>query len=142
VAGDSAIWIEEKRLSLVIHTRLTADPDGHLEQLRAPVTEAAAAAGLETRPGKEVLEICIPGYDKGTAIRELIGDGTAAVLYAGDDAGDLPALHEVNAWSSRTGRPKLAIAITPTGQGPLTGLTDVTVPDPQAFMSLLRQILQ
>jgi trehalose 6-phosphate phosphatase len=142
MAGDSAIWVEEKRLSLVIHTRLTADPDGHLEQLRAPVTEAAAAVGLETRPGKEVLEICIPGYDKGTAIRELIGDGTAAVFYAGDDVGDLPALHEVNAWSSRTGRPTLAVAITPTGQSPLTELTDVTVPDPQAFMSLLRQILQ
>ncbi len=142
MAGDSAIWVEEKRLSLVIHTRLTADPDGHLEQLRAPVTEAAAAAGLETRPGKEVLEICIPGYDKGTAIRELIGGQTAAVLYAGDDVGDLPALREVNAWSSRTGRPKLAVAITPTGQSPLTELTDVTVPDPQAFMSLLRQILQ
>jgi trehalose 6-phosphate phosphatase len=142
VAGDSAIWVEEKRLSLVIHTRLTADPDGHLGQLRAPVTEAAAAAGLETRLGKEVLEICIPGYDKGTAIRELIGGETAAVFYAGDDVGDLPALHEVNAWSSRTGRPKLAVAIAPTGQSPLTELTDVTVPDPQAFMSLLRQILQ
>jgi trehalose 6-phosphate phosphatase len=142
MAGDSAIWVEEKGLSLVIHTRLTADPDAHLEQLRAPVAEAAAAAGLETRPGKEVLEICIPGYDKGTAIRELIGGETAAVLYAGDDVGDLPALHEVNAWSSRTGRPKLAVAITSTARGPLTGLTDVTVPDPQAFMSLLRQILQ
>jgi trehalose 6-phosphate phosphatase len=142
IADDSAIWIEEKKLSLVIHTRLTADPDGHLEKLRAPVTETAAAAGLEVRPGKEVLEICIPGYDKGTAIRELIGDKTAAVFYAGDDVGDLPALREVNAWSSRTGRPKLAVAITPTGQGPLTGLTDVTVPDPHAFMSLLRQILE
>jgi hypothetical protein len=30
-------------------------------------------------PGGEVLEICIPGTDMGTAIRELIGDGTTAV---------------------------------------------------------------
>src|SRR5450631_3192573 len=74
VADDGAIWIEDKNLALVIHTRLTADPDRLFETLRAPVTEAAAAAGLETRPGKEVLEICIPGTDKGTAIRELIRD--------------------------------------------------------------------
>lgn len=141
-AGDVAIWIEDKKLSLVIHTRLTADPDGHLEKLRGPVTEAAVAAGLEARPGKEVLEICIPGYDKGTAIRELIGDETAAVFYAGDDVGDLPALREVNAWAARSGRPKLAVAITPTGKSPLTDLTDVTVPDPQSFLSLLRQILE
>jgi trehalose 6-phosphate phosphatase len=137
---DSAIWIEEKDLSLVIHTRLTAEPDRHLEILRAPVAEAATAAGLEMRPGKEVLEICIPGYDKGTAIRELIGDETAAVFYAGDDVGDVPALEEVNAWSGRSGRPKLAVAISPSGRGPLAELTDVTVPDPQGLLSLLGQI--
>ena len=46
VAHDSAIWVEDKNLSLVIHTRLTAEPDRLLETLRAPVAEAAAAAGL------------------------------------------------------------------------------------------------
>ena len=140
-ADDAAVWIEDKELSLVVHTRLTADPDRLVEVLRAPVTEAAVVAGLEVRPGKEVLEICIPGTDKGTAIRELIGDGTAAVLYAGDDVGDLPAIREVTAWSARTGRPKLAIAVSPSGTGPLAGLADVTVPDPQRLLSLLRQII-
>jgi trehalose 6-phosphate phosphatase len=141
VAGDAAIWIEDKELSLVIHTRLTAEPYRLLEVLHAPVTEAAAAAGLEVRPGKEVLEICIPGTDKGTAIRELIGDETAAVFYAGDDVGDLPAVREVNAWSARNGRPKLAVAISPSGTGPLAGLADVTVPDPHSMILLLRQII-
>jgi trehalose 6-phosphate phosphatase len=140
-ADDAAVWIEDKELSLVVHTRLTADPDRLVEVLRAPVTEAAAAAGLEVRPGKEVLEICIPGTDKGTAIRELIGDETAAVLYAGDDVGDLPAIREVTAWSARSGRPKLAVAISPAGTGPLAALADVTVPDPQRLLSLLRQII-
>ena len=140
VADDGAIWIEDKNLSLVIHTRLTADPDRRLETLRAPITEAAAAAGLEARPGKEVLEICIPGTDKGTAIRELIRDETTAVLYAGDDVGDLPAVQEVNAWADRSGRPTLAVAVSPSGQGPLAELADVTVPDPRSLISLLRQI--
>ena len=141
IAHDAAIWIEDKELSLVVHTRLTAEPDRLVEVLRAPVAEAAAAAGLEVRPGKEVLEICIPGTDKGTAIRELIRDETAAVFYAGDDVGDLPAVREVNAWSGRYGRPKLAVAISPHEMGPLAGLADVTVPDPHSLIELLRQII-
>ena len=140
-AHDAAVWIEDKELSLVVHTRLTAEPDRLVEVLHAPVAEAAAAAGLEARPGKEVLEICIPGIDKGTAIRELIRDETAAVFYAGDDVGDLPAVREVNAWSGRYGRPKLAVAISPAGMGPLAGLADVTVPDPHSLIVLLRQII-
>jgi len=141
IAHDAAIWIEDKELSLVIHTRLTAEPDRLAEVLRAPVTEAAAAVGLEMRPGKEVLEICIPGTDKGTAIGELIGDETAAVFYAGDDVGDLPAVREANAWSGRSGRPKLAVAIGPHGMGPLAGLADMTVPDPHSLILLLRRII-
>jgi trehalose 6-phosphate phosphatase len=139
-AGDPAVWIEDKELSLVVHTRLTAEPDRLLGLLRAPVTEAATAAGLEVRPGKEVLEIVIPGTDKATAIGELITDKTAAVVYAGDDVGDLPAVRAVNAWASRSGRPRLTVAVTPSGAGPLDGLADVTVPDPPAVVALLRRI--
>jgi trehalose 6-phosphate phosphatase len=105
IAHDDAIGIEDKQRSLVIHTRLTAEPDRLLEVLRVPVAEAAAAAGLEARLGKEVLETCIPGIGKATAIRELIGEDTMAVFYAGDDIGDLPAVQEVNAWSDRNGHP-------------------------------------
>src|SRR6201999_3999025 len=82
---EPAVWVEDKSLSLVVHARLTADPEGVLERGRKPVEEAAAAAGLGVRPGREVLEICVPGLDKGTAIRELVDDATAAVCYAGDD---------------------------------------------------------
>ena len=69
-------WIEDKGLSLVIHTRLTAEPDRLLGILHDPVTEIAAAPGLGVRPGREVLEICMPGINKGTAIRELISHDT------------------------------------------------------------------
>lgn len=140
VAHDPAVWIEDKNLSLVVHTRLTADPDRLLRLLRDPVTTATTAAGLEVRPGKQVLEIVIPGTDKATAVRELIGDETAAVWYAGDDVGDVPAIREVNAWSARTGRPKLAVAVGPAGTGPLAGLADVTVPDPPGVLALLRRL--
>jgi trehalose 6-phosphate phosphatase len=135
------LWIEDKGLSLVIHARLAAEPERMLEMLRAPVGEAAAAAGLGVRPGKEVLEICIPGIDKGTAIRELVSDDPAAAFYAGDDVGDLPAIREVNAWAERSGRPTLTVGVSSRGNGPIAEQADVTVPDPQGLVSLLRQIL-
>jgi trehalose 6-phosphate phosphatase len=141
IAHDPAVWIEDKSRSLVIHTRLTAEPERWLGVLRAPV-EQAAAVGLGVRPGREVLEICLPGINKGTAIRELLDDGTAAALYAGDDVGDLPAMQEVNAWADRSGRPALTVGVSPLGQGPLAGETDLTVPDPQSLMVLLRQIIE
>jgi trehalose 6-phosphate phosphatase len=136
------LWLEDKGLSLVIHARLTADPDHVLEILRTPVSEAAAAAGLGVRPGKEVLEICIPGLDKGAAIHELLSDDPAAACYAGDDLGDLPAIGAVNAWAERTGRPALTVAVSASGGGPVAGQAGLTVPDPQALLSLLRQILR
>jgi trehalose 6-phosphate phosphatase len=140
-ADDPDVWIEDKELSLVVHARLAAEPGRLVELLRAPVTKAAAAAGLEVHPGKGVLEICIPGTDKGTAVRELIGDQTAAVCYAGDDVGDVPAVQAVNDWSGRTGRPALTVAVSPSGPGPLAGLADVTVADPPGLVALLRQVI-
>jgi trehalose 6-phosphate phosphatase len=136
------LWLEDKGLSLVIHARLTPDPDRILEVLRTPVGEAVAAAGLGVRPGKEVLEICVPGLDKGAAIRELLGDDPAAACYAGDDLGDLPAIGAVNAWAERTGRPALTVAVSASGAGPVAGQAALTVPDPQALLALLRQVLR
>jgi trehalose 6-phosphate phosphatase len=138
---EPAVWIEDKSLSLVVHARLTAQPERVLEQLRGPVEKAAAAAGMGVRPGREVLEICLPGFDKGTAIRELIRDDTAAVLYAGDDVGDLAAVAEVNAWAGRSGRPKLIVGVHADEGGPLAGRADVSVPDPRGVVDFLRGLL-
>ena len=140
IARDPDVWVENKSLSLVVHARLTAYPDRVLERLREPVSAAAAAAGLGVRPGREVLEICLPGIDKGTAVRELLGTDRAAVLYAGDDVGDLDAMVAVNAWAERAGRPGFTVAVGP-GDGPLAGVADVTVPDPQGLLDLLRNLL-
>jgi trehalose 6-phosphate phosphatase len=143
VAGlvrDPDLWVENKPLSLVVHARLTAQPERVLERLREPVAEAAAAVGLGMRPGREVLEICLPGIDKGTAIRELLELDRPAALYAGDDVGDLDAMAEVRAWAGRVGRPGLTVAVGPDG-GPLAGAADATVPDPPGLLDLLRGLL-
>jgi trehalose 6-phosphate phosphatase len=138
IAHEPDLWIEDKGLSLVIHARLTAEPERVLMRLHAPVEQVAAAAGLGVRPGKEVLEICIPGIDKGTALRELLSDDTAAAFYAGDDLGDLPAITELKAWAKRSGRPALTVGV---GKRLIPGETDATVPDPQSLISLLRQLI-
>ena len=144
VAGavrEPEVWIENKSLSLVVHARLTPDPDRVLEVLRGPVEKAAAAAGLAVRPGKEVLEICLPGIDKGTALRELLDDRVTDALYAGDDVGDLEAMAEVRAWARRSGRPGWTVAVG-SADGPLAGAAaEVTVPDPGALLGLLAGLL-
>jgi trehalose 6-phosphate phosphatase len=91
-SADPGVWIEDKRLSLVVHTRRAADPDAELGRLAGPVTKLAAELGLEIHPGRDVLEVRLPGYDKGAVLRRLVDElAPTAVLFAGDDVGDLPA---------------------------------------------------
>jgi trehalose 6-phosphate phosphatase len=91
-AADSQVWIEDNRLSLVVHTRRATDPAAAIKALRGPVFELAEQLGLEVHDGRNVLEIRLPGYDKGAVLRRLVEHfRPAAVLFAGDDVGDLPA---------------------------------------------------
>ena len=122
-AGD--VWIEDKELSLVVHARRAEDPQAVLDVLSAPVTALADELGLETHPGREVLEIRIPGFDKGTALARLIDSHRPrAVLYVGDDVGDLPAFALV-----RRLRSELAAAYT-------VGVASADVPDVAAAVDL------
>jgi trehalose 6-phosphate phosphatase len=108
---DQAAWLEDKRLSLVVHTRTAVDPDDTLRRLRQPVTERAGALGLDVVGGKYVLEIRIPGLSKADALAELLTPATTGALFAGDDLGDLPALAAIRSWGFRTGRPAITVAI-------------------------------
>jgi trehalose 6-phosphate phosphatase len=136
---ERAIWIEDKGLSLVIHARLTREPATVIAALAEPVRRLANRAGLDVRPGKEVLEICLPGIDKGTAIGELLTDDTSAVLYAGDDTGDVPVFDRVREWASQTRRPALTIAVTEPIT-PVAQHSDVVVPSPSALLPLLHRL--
>jgi len=110
------VWLEDKRLSLVVHTRQAADPERALAELREPVSRLATEHGLQTHPGKLVLEIRIPELSKATALDSLLRDDTPAALFAGDDLGDLPAAAALRAWSERTGRPCCTIAVGEVAQ--------------------------
>ena len=87
------VTVEDKGQALVLHTRQSAEPAANLEALTARVSDIAVRAGLEPHPARNALELRPPGYEKGGALRSFAEEiGATAVLFIGDDVGDLPAL--------------------------------------------------
>lgn len=133
------VWIEDKRLSLVVHTRKTRDPAAALDDLAAPVTEVGEQLGFEVHRGSDVLELRLPGYDKAGALRRL-ADGRQAVLYLGDDLGDLPAFAEIGRLRAG-GLPAYAVGVRSSQVAELDGAADAYLADPPAVVGLLRQLV-
>jgi trehalose 6-phosphate phosphatase len=137
-ATAPGVWVEDKRLSLVVHARTSPDPERALDPLRRPVGELADGLGLEVHPGRGVLEVRLPGYDKGTALRALAARRPgAAVLFAGDDRGDVPAFEAVRELRA-AGRPAWSLAAqAPEVPAEVSGQADVTVDGPAGVVQLL-----
>ena len=133
------VWLEDKRLSLVVHARQAAEPDRVLAELGERLPPLVAEQGLELHPGKLVLEIRIPDLSKATALEHLLTRDTSAALFGGDDLGDLPAVASVSAWAAATGRPGLTVAV---GELPeLRQAADGTVGTPAELAELLAGLL-
>jgi trehalose 6-phosphate phosphatase len=135
--ADPAVWIEDKGLSLVVHARRAADPDAAIEALRQPVGELAQQLGLDSHDGRGVLEIRMPGYDKGAVLLRLIDrfDPTA-VLFAGDDLGDLPAFAVVRDVREQ-GRVAWSIGASSAEVPELAEVADVHVEGPAGVVAVL-----
>lgn len=139
--AHDGVRLEDKGHSLALHTRGAADPQGSLERLRDPVEALATEVGLEVVPGRFVLEVRPPGVDKGGALRSLVAErGATAVLFAGDDLGDLPAVRTVHELREE-GVPGLVVcsdsAETPAA---LRDQADVLVDGPQGVVDLLASL--
>ncbi|HEX6443878.1 MAG TPA: trehalose-phosphatase [Streptosporangiales bacterium] len=121
-AAPDGASIEDKETSLAVHVRNCADPEAALAGLVEPVRALADRAGLAVQPGRMVLEIRDGGRDKGGALRELVAErGAGAVLFAGDDLGDLAAFSVVEELRA-AGTPGLTVAST--GPEPVPEVTD------------------
>ncbi|MBW8487330.1 trehalose-phosphatase [Actinomadura parmotrematis] len=99
-AGAPAeVFVEDKGQALAVHTRRAAEPQVALDRLRGLMDALAERTGLVVEPGRFVLELRPPGMDKGRALRGFLDGGAgapSAVLFAGDDLGDLAAFDAVD----------------------------------------------
>jgi trehalose 6-phosphate phosphatase len=141
--GPAAVGarIEDKRGSFGLHVRGAADPAAALAALDRPVAELAARHGLVVQPGRLVLEVRPQGADKGSALTELAaGVGQpSAVLFAGDDLGDLDAFAAVRALRDR-GVPGWAVASASPEAPEVSAAADVVVDGPPGVVALLRTL--
>ncbi|MFJ6833008.1 trehalose-phosphatase [Streptomyces sp. NPDC091209] len=130
-------WIEEKGRAVAVHTRRAEDPQAAFEALREPLAELATRHGLIVEPGRMVLELRPPGMDKGVALMEYVREiGAEAVLYAGDDLGDLPAFAAVDKLRS-DGVPGLLVCSGSSEVGELAERADLVVDGPAGVVHLL-----
>jgi trehalose 6-phosphate phosphatase len=130
-------WSEDKGDALAVHTRLTAEPERALELLRAPLAGLADRAGLAVQPGRLVIELRPPGGDKGTALKKLRAErGSLAVMYCGDDLGDIPAFEAVGELRAE-GIPGLAVCSGSVEVTALAALADLVVDGPDGVAALL-----
>jgi trehalose 6-phosphate phosphatase len=139
--APQGVHVEDKRHSLAVHTRPAADAAGALGRLTPALERLAEELGLETVPGRMVLELRPAGVDKGVAVRRVLDEASAAaVLYVGDDLGDLAAFAAVE--EARAGG---AAGVTVASVDPavddapaeLAARADLVVPGPSAVVELL-----
>jgi len=136
--GDA--YLEEKGLAVAVHTRRLPDPAGAQERLTPVLAKAAARHGLVLEPGRLVVEVRAPGMDKGAAVRTLQKELRAdAMVFVGDDLGDLPAFEAVEALR-RGGMLGLLVCSGSEEQQALVELSDVLVDGPDGVVELLRSL--
>jgi trehalose 6-phosphate phosphatase len=92
-AAAVGAWVEPKGAAAAVHFRALEDPEA-AEAAARPVLDAIAAThGLDVVPGKRILELTPGGMPrKGGAVARIARQrALEAVLFAGDDVGDLDA---------------------------------------------------
>jgi trehalose 6-phosphate phosphatase len=131
---------ENKDHAVAVHTRQAADPQAALDWLRAPLTELAARHGLTVEPGRMVIELRPRGMDKGQALNTLVAQRqSGAVMYAGDDLGDLAAFGAVRALRA-TGIPGLLVCSGSAEVAALAAEADLVVDGPDGVVALLNSL--
>jgi trehalose 6-phosphate phosphatase len=133
--------LEDKGLSLVVHTRRAPDPSGALERLRPVLTCLAAEHGLEAHPGRLVVELRPPGHDKAGALLALCEPPPSAVVFAGDDVGDLAAFDAVDDLRGRGIPGLLVCSASEEGPAALRERADVVVDGPEGVVRVLAGLL-
>ncbi|MEP9382604.1 trehalose-phosphatase [Nocardioides sp. KR10-350] len=139
-AGAGDAYVEDKGLAVAVHTRRLPDPDAAFERLLPLLRPLAEQHDLVLEPGKQVIEVRSGGMDKGLAVDRLVDDLKAgAVMFAGDDLGDVEAFESVTAWG-KNGLPTLLVCSASSEESALVPLSDVVVHGPDGVLDLMRQL--
>ncbi len=140
-AGYPDARVEHKSLAVAVHTRRLPDPQGAFDRLQPLLAAAAQRHRLVLEPGRAVLEARAPGVHKGQAVRTLHGEfGAGAMLYAGDDLGDVAAFEALAALREDEAFPALLVCSGSEEQQALVDRADLVVPGPDGVMDLLRRL--
>ena len=139
VAKATGAWVEEKGAAVAVHFRALPDPAAAAETAAGPLTQVAAAHGLELVPGKAILELMPIGAPrKGDAVQALVDEeGLQAVLFAGDDVGDLDAFAALDRLRT-AGLWTCAVAAAGPDVSPaVIDAADIAVDGPEGMVGLL-----
>jgi trehalose 6-phosphate phosphatase len=141
LGAPEGTWVEDKGRAVAVHTRRTASPQEAFERLRIPLEKLADETGLVVEPGRLVLELRPEGADKGGALRSLVEEQRPpAVVFVGDDLGDLAAFAEVNRLRAE-GLPGLLVCSGSTEVTELAERADLVVDGPEGVVELLADLL-
>ena len=141
-AVPQGVSVEDKGQALVVHTRLTSDPDGVLGALRPRLDAIAERAGLEPHPARNALELRPPGYEKGGALLRFRRErGSKAVLFIGDDLGDLPAFDALDRLREE-GVPGIGVVSDSAEETGLRERADLLLDGPPAVVAFLRGLAE
>lgn len=136
-ALPSGVSVERKGLTVTLHFRAVPAARQEVEGVAARL---ATGHGLRAHDGKMSVELRPPvEVDKGTVISEL-ASGLAAVAFAGDDIGDLPAFAAlVRLRSAGTSTLSVASGGAETPRE-VTEAADLTVDGPDGIVDVLRRL--
>ena len=139
-ADAADAWIEEKGLAVAVHTRRLPDPRAAFDRLLPVLEEAARGRNLAIEPGRLVIEVRAGGMDKGLAMHRLVEEYDArAVVFVGDDLGDVPAFEAVAELRGQ-GVPGLLVCSASDEESALRDRADVVVDGPAGVMDVLREL--
>jgi trehalose 6-phosphate phosphatase len=101
------VRVEDKQGSLALHWREAPGVGERLLEL----SQSEAAAGLEVRPGRQMVDLVVPGAPtKGTTLATLLAGGARRGCFLGDDVGDLEAFDALDDFE-RAGGTAVRIAV-------------------------------
>jgi trehalose 6-phosphate phosphatase len=140
VGAPEGVYVEDKGRAVAVHVRRVADPDAAFVLVRDSLARLADELGLVVEPGRMVLELRPAGGDKGDALRSLVAESRpSAVMFVGDDLGDLAAFEAVEALREE-GIPGLLVCSGSTEVTAVADRADLIVDGPEGVVALLGEI--